>query len=398
MALIRCETRNMRVVALIVAAGRGTRAGAGLPKQYRSIGGVPILTRTLGAFCRHPDVDGVVAVIHPDDQAHYDRCAKGLPKLLPAVSGGATRQTSVHAGLEALAAIEPTHVLIHDGARPFPPPDMISRVVQCLMEHQGVLPSLAVTDTLRTNKDGTAGDTIDRSKLVRAQTPQGFAYGAILEAHREHQATEFTDDVALAVRAGIETHLVDGSEDNIKVTTSDDFARAERFLSASQETRSGAGFDVHRFAEGDHVTLCGVPIPHSQGLLGHSDADVGLHAITDALLGAIGAGDIGDHFPPSDPQWKGAASSVFLEHAATLLAAKSGSISKVDVTLICETPKIGPHREAMRTSIAQILGISIDRVSVKATTTEGLGFTGRAEGIAAQALVTVSVPRPAVPE
>eukprot|EP00439_Symbiodinium_sp_Y106_P089301 s1_g1837.t1 len=382
----------MRVIALIVAAGRGTRAGAGLPKQYRPVGGVPVLTRTLKAFCRHPDVEGVAAVIHPDDRAQYDRCAEGLPKLLAPVAGGATRQSSVHAGLEALAPIEPTHVLIHDGARPFPPSDMISRVVAGLKEHQGVLPSLAVTDTLRTSEDGHAGDTIDRSQLVRAQTPQGFAFDVILEAHRQHHATEFTDDVALAVRSGIKTRLVDGSEDNFKVTTADDFTRAERFLSASFETRSGSGFDVHRFTEGDHVTLCGVAIPHSQGLLGHSDADVGLHAITDALLGAIGAGDIGDHFPPSDPQWKGAASHVFLEHAATLLVAKSGSISSVDVTLICEAPKIGPHREAMRTSISQILDLPIDRVSVKATTTEGLGFTGRGEGIAAQALVTVSVP------
>ncbi len=388
----------MRVVALIVAAGRGTRAGAGLPKQYRPIGGVPVLTRTLGAFCNHPEVDDVAAVIHPDDGAQYDRCAEGLPKLLPPVYGGSTRQTSVRAGLEALAASKPTHVLIHDGARPFPPSDMISRVISGLHDHQGILPSLAVTDTLRTSEDGKAGDTIDRSQLVRAQTPQGFAYSPILEAHRAHHATEFTDDVALAVKSGIETHLVDGSEDNFKVTTPDDFARAERFLNASQETRSGAGFDVHRFTEGDRVTLCGVAIPHSQSLLGHSDADVGLHAITDALLGAIGSGDIGDHFPPSDTQWKGAASHVFLEHAAALLAAKSGSISNVDVTLICEAPKIGPHRDAMRTSLSQILGISIDRISVKATTTEGLGFTGRGEGIAAQALVTVSVPRPAVSE
>ncbi len=388
----------MHVVALIVAAGRGTRAGAGLPKQYRPIGGVPILARTLNAFCTHPDVDGVAAVIHPDDQTLYDSCTDGLPKLLPSVPGGATRQASVRAGLEALAATKPTHVLIHDGARPFPPSDMIRRVVRGLKEHQGVLPSLAVTDTLRTNEEGRAGGTIDRSNLVRAQTPQGFAFDAILQAHRNHQSTEFTDDVALAVRSGIETRLVEGSEENFKVTTPEDFAQADRFLSASQETRSGSGFDVHRFTEGNHVTLCGVSIPHTQSLLGHSDADVGLHAITDALLGAIGAGDIGDHFPPSDPQWQGAASKVFLEHAASLLAAKSGSISNVDVTLICEAPKIGPHREAMRASISQILDLAIDRVSVKATTTEGLGFTGRNEGIAAQALVTVSVPRPAVSE
>ncbi len=388
----------MRVVALIVAAGRGTRAGAGLPKQYRPIGGVPILTRTLSAFCCHPDVDGVAAVIHPDDRAHYDKCAQGLPKLLPPVTGSITRQASVHAGLEALEETDPTHVLIHDGARPFPPSDMISRVIDGLRAHKGVLPSLAVTDTLRANEDGNAGDTIDRSQLARAQTPQGFAYGAIRAAHREHQSTDLTDDVALAVKSGIETRLVEGSEENFKVTTPEDFARAERFLSASEETRSGSGFDVHRFTDGDHVTLCGVAIPHSQRLLGHSDADVGLHAITDALLGALGAGDIGDHFPPSDEQWKGAPSRVFLEHAAALLAARHGRITNVDVTLICEAPKIGPHREAMRAAIAAILGTTNDRISVKATTTEGLGFTGRGEGIAAQALVTVRLPQPEVSE
>lgn len=385
----------MRVVALIVAAGRGTRAGEGLPKQYRPVGGVPILARTLGAFSGHPDIESVLTVIHPDDQPHYERCTGDLPKLLPPVAGSATRQASVLAGLEALADIDPSHVLIHDGARPFATPEMIGRVVAGLMHHEGVLPSLVVTDTLREQVDGGAGETVDRSKLVRAQTPQGFAYQAILDAHRTHQSEDFTDDVALALRAGIQTQLVDGSEDNFKVTTPEDFDRAERFLNASNETRSGSGYDVHRFTDGDHITLCGVSIPHTHSLLGHSDADVGLHAITDALLGAIGAGDIGDHFPPSDPQWKGAPSKVFLEHAATLLADQNGRISNVDVTLICEAPKIGPHREAMRTAIAEIASISSDRVSVKATTTEGLGFTGRGEGIAAQALVTVTVPRSA---
>lgn len=382
----------MRVVALIVAAGRGTRAGEGLPKQYRPVGGVPILARTLGAFSRHPDIESVLAVIHPDDRAHYEKCTGDLPKLLPPVAGSATRQASVLAGLEALADVDPSHVLIHDGARPFAAPEMIARVVADLKHHEGVLPSLAVTDTLREQVDGVAGEAVDRSKLVRAQTPQGFAYEAILDAHRAHQSEEFTDDVALALKAGIQTQLVDGSEDNFKVTTPEDFERAERFLSASSETRSGSGYDVHRFTDGDHITLCGVSIPHTYSLLGHSDADVGLHAITDALLGAISAGDIGDHFPPTDPQWKGAPSRVFLEHAATLLAGQNGRISNVDVTLICEAPKIGPHRETMRTAIAEIVSVSPDRVSVKATTTEGLGFTGRGEGIAAQALVTVILP------
>jgi len=385
----------MRVVALIVAAGRGTRAGEGLPKQYRSVGGVPILARTLSAFSSHPGIESVLAVIHPDDRAHYDRCTEDLPKLLPPVAGSATRQASVLAGLEALADVDPSHVLIHDGARPFAAPEEIDQVVLGLKHHDGVLPSLAVTDTLRVQVDGVAGETVDRSNLVRAQTPQGFAYEAILDAHRAHQSEEFTDDVALALKAGIQTQLVDGSEDNFKVTTPEDFDRAERFLSASSETRSGSGYDVHRFTDGTHVTLCGVSLPHTHSLLGHSDADVGLHAITDALLGAIGAGDIGDHFPPSDPQWKGAPSRVFLAHAASLLAEQNGRVSNVDVTLICEAPKIGPHREAMRTAIAEIVGVSADRVSVKATTTEGLGFTGRGEGIAAQALVTVTLPRSA---
>ncbi|MCE7997816.1 MAG: bifunctional 2-C-methyl-D-erythritol 4-phosphate cytidylyltransferase/2-C-methyl-D-erythritol 2,4-cyclodiphosphate synthase [Rhodobiaceae bacterium] len=385
----------MHVVALIVAAGRGTRAGEGLPKQYRPLGGRPLLARTLRAFCSHPDVANVLAVIHPDDQPHYQMCADGLSKLLPPVAGSTTRQASVHAGLEALTETAPTHVLIHDGARPFAPPKMISRVVAGLAHHDGVLPSLAVTDTLRTRIDSFAGDTVDRSILVRAQTPQGFGYNAILEAHRAHQSKTFTDDVALAQRSGIQTQLVEGSEDNFKVTMPEDFDRAERFLSSARETRSGTGFDVHRFTDGDHVTLCGVSIPHTQSLLGHSDADVGLHAITDALLGAIGAGDIGDHFPPSDPQWKGAPSRVFLEHASRLLTERGGVIANIDVTLICEAPKIGPHRDAMRGAIAEIVGIAQDRVSVKATTTEGLGFTGRGEGIAAQALVTVQVPHQA---
>ena len=385
----------MHVVALIVAAGRGTRAGEGLPKQYRPVGGTPILARTLSAFCGHPGIKSVLTVIHPDDQPHYEKAAGDLPKLLPPVAGRATRQASVFAGLEALADIDPTHVLIHDGARPFAASDMISRVVAGLEHYESVLPSLSVTDTLREQVDGVAGETVDRSKLVRAQTPQGFAYKAILDAHRTHQSEEFTDDVALALRSGIHTQLVDGSEDNFKVTTPEDFDRAERFLSASNETRSGSGFDVHRFTGGDKVTLCGVSVPHSQSLLGHSDADVGLHAITDALLGAISAGDIGDHFPPSDAQWKGTPSRVFLEHAGTLLAKQSGQITNVDVTLICEAPKIGAHREAMRTAIAEIVGVSKDRISVKATTTEGLGFTGRGEGIAAQALVTVTLPRSA---
>jgi 2-C-methyl-D-erythritol 4-phosphate cytidylyltransferase / 2-C-methyl-D-erythritol 2,4-cyclodiphosphate synthase len=389
---LRCETKIMHIAALIVAAGRGTRAGEGVPKQYRSVGGIPILARSLRTFANHQDVAAVATVIHPDDRALYDECCTGLAGLLQPVSGGATRQASVLAGLEALSTTNPTHVLIHDGARPFADAPLISRVIDALKTSDGALPSLPVTDTLRENINGMAGDTVDRSALVRAQTPQGFSYQAILAAHRDNKARDFTDDVALAVAAGIETHLVEGSEDNIKVTAPDDFTLAERFLGAVQETRTGSGFDVHRFTDGNHVTLCGVEIPHDQSLLGHSDADVGLHAITDALLGALGEGDIGDHFPPSDPQWKGVASRAFLEHAAKLLAARGGRLSNVDVTLICEAPKIGPHRDALRMSVASILNVDLGRISVKATTTEGLGFTGRGEGIAAQAVATVSLP------
>jgi len=382
----------MRIAALIVAAGRGTRAGDGVPKQYRPVGGIPILARTLRTFANHQDVAAVATVIHPDDRTLYDECCAGLDGLLPPVCGGPTRQASVLAGLEALSSTNPTHVLIHDGARPFADAALVSRVIEALKTHDAALPCLPVTDTLREHANGLAGDTVDRSTLVRAQTPQGFSYQAILAAHRDNKARDFTDDVALAVAAGIETHLVEGSEDNIKVTAPDDFTRAEQFLGASQETRTGSGFDVHRFTDGNYVTLCGVEILHDQGLLGHSDADVGLHAITDALLGALGEGDIGDHFPPSDPQWRDVASRVFLEHAAKLLAVRGGHLTNVDVTLICEAPKIGPYRETLCRSVASILNVNPDRISVKATTTEGLGFTGRGEGIAAQAVATVSLP------
>lgn len=396
-ALARCETSDMRVAALIVAAGRGTRAGTGLPKQYRPVGGVPLLRHTLAAFSRHPSVDMVLAVTHPDDAVLYESASVGLGKLLPTVPGGDSRQASVRAGLEALAAHNPTHVLIHDGARPFVSPVLIENVLSPLngaaVVH-GALPALAVTDTLRRDAEGMAGDTVSREGLMRAQTPQGFLFAPILAAHRAAPHEQFTDDVAIAAEAGLKTILVPGAEENFKVTEPQDFQRAEQQLRLNTETRIGSGFDVHAFCEGDHVTLCGVSIPHTHKLLGHSDADVGLHAITDAVLGAIGEGDIGDHFPPSDPQWKGAASEVFLRHAGALVVARGGCITNVDVTLICEAPKIGPHRDAMRAHIADILGLSVSRISVKATTTEALGFTGRREGIAAQAVATVSVPVP----
>lgn len=379
---------GMTVAALIVAAGRGTRAGPGAPKQYRLLAGHPVLARTLAAFARHPGVDLVCAVIHAEDEAAYADAAAGIEGLLPPCHGGATRQASVRHGLESLAEFAPTKVLIHDGARPLVGADIIDRTLAALDTHVGAIAGLPVTDTVRRAPQGLCGETLPRDNLWRAQTPQGFRFEAILEAHRQTIDQELTDDGAVAAAAGLDCVMVEGGQDNMKITTTDDLARAERLL-APASSRTGLGFDVHRFGPGDAVHLCGVVIPHSHGLAGHSDADAGLHALTDALLGTIGAGDIGDHFPPSDPQWKGASSDRFLIHAAKLVRAEGCEIGHVDVTLICELPKIGPHREAMRAQIAKILDIDASRVSVKATTTEGLGFTGRGEGIAAQAVATV---------
>lgn len=384
------QNQPMTVAALIVAAGRGTRAGPGAPKQYRLLAGETVLRRTLGAFCGHPGIGLVLAVIHPDDREAYEAAATGLPKLLPPSPGGPTRQASVLLGLEALAAHGPARVLIHDGARPLISPDIIARSIAALDEHQGALVALPVTDTIRRAANGLAGETVPRDGLWRAQTPQAFRFDAILDAHRKGAGGELTDDVAVAAAAGIEVAIIEGDESNMKITSADDLARAERLLSGGGESRTGSGFDVHRFGPGDHVMLCGVAVPHTHGLVGHSDADAGLHALTDAILGAIGAGDIGKHFPPSDSQWKGASSDRFLAHAAKLARDAGGRIVNVDVTFICERPKIGPHVEAMRARVADILGVDVARVSVKATTTEGLGFTGRGEGLAAQALASLS--------
>jgi 2-C-methyl-D-erythritol 4-phosphate cytidylyltransferase/2-C-methyl-D-erythritol 2,4-cyclodiphosphate synthase len=330
-----------------------------------------------------------MVVIHPDDRAAYDEASTGLPKLLPPCSGGPTRQASVALGLEALTTHAPQNVLIHDGARPLVSADIITRSITALEAHRGALVAIPVTDTLRMANDGVAGATVPRDGLWRAQTPQAFHFAAILEAHRNATDTDYTDDVAVAAASGIEVTIIEGNETNLKITSADDLARAERLLGSSGETRTGSGYDVHRFGPGDHVWLCGVRVPHTHGLVGHSDADAGLHALTDAILGAIANGDIGQHFPPSDPQWKGASSDRFLAHAAKLADEAGARIIHVDVTLICESPKIGPHRDAMRNRIADILHLDPARVSVKATTTEGLGFTGRSEGLAAQALATV---------
>jgi len=391
----------VRVAALIVAAGRGTRAAsASIPKQYRMLGGQPVLARTIRALAADAQIETIHVVIHPDDRALYDACCSTLDApLREPVHGGATRQESVRAGLNALADVNPDTVLIHDAARPFVDLGTIARVIKALTSFDAAIAAVPESDTLkRLGADGCIEETVPRQNLWRAQTPQGFRFSKILEAHNaafEAGRTDFTDDAAIAEWAGLRVAIVEGSARNLKLTTEEDFALAEQLIAPPTgmgEYRTGTGFDVHRFCEGDHVWLCGVRIDHDRGLEGHSDADVGLHALTDALLGAIADGDIGQHFPPSDQRWAGTASHVFLREAARRVAERGGQVMNVDVTLLCEAPKISPHREAMRTTIADILGIGIDRVSVKATTTEGLGFTGRREGIAALASATVLLP------
>jgi len=379
-------------IALIVAAGAGTRLGGEVPKQYLPLGGRAVLRHSVETFLRHPAVSGVRAVISPEHRALYDDAVAGLP-ILPPVSGGASRQDSVRNGLESLAELRPDRVLIHDAARPFLTADIVDRTLAALDDAPGAVVAVPVTDTLKRGNDGRVAGTVDRTALWRAQTPQAFRYADILAAHRQAKGAAMTDDAAVAEAAGLPVKLVMGADDNFKITTADDLRRAERLVGGgAQEFRTGMGYDVHRFAAGDSVTICGVRIAHEQSLEGHSDADVGLHALTDAILGTIGAGDLGSHFPPGDPQWRGADSAQFLSHAAGLVAAKGGRIAHVDVTLICERPKIAPHRAAMITRIATILGLEEGRVSVKATTTEGLGFTGRREGIAAQAVATIALP------
>ena len=384
-------------IALIVAAGRGVRAGGGLPKQYRELAGVPVLRHSAAAFLAHPRVDEVRVTIHPDDRALYEAATAGLD-LLPPVPGGATRQDSVRLGLESLAELRPRFVLIHDAARPLVEAAIIDRTLDALAAAAGAIPALPVTDTLKRAAPGPAGDTpviaatMDRAGLWRAQTPQGFHFDKILAAHRAAAGSDFPDDAAVAERAGLEVSMVLGSESNLKITTEDDLERALRLGGpAGGDIRIGQGFDVHKFAAGNGVHLCGVKIAHSRGLEGHSDADVGLHSLVDALLGAIGAGDIGMHFPPSDPKWRNADSAVFVRHAVGLVQKAGGRILHADVTIICEEPKVSPHRAAMVARLAELLGIVPGRCSVKATTTEGLGFTGRREGIAAQAVATVAL-------
>jgi 2-C-methyl-D-erythritol 4-phosphate cytidylyltransferase/2-C-methyl-D-erythritol 2,4-cyclodiphosphate synthase len=381
------------IAVVIVAAGRGERVGGHVPKQYAPLLGRPMLRWTAEAFARHPDVDLVQIVIGASDEMHYHAAVEGM-EVLPALAGGPTRQHSVMHGLEALDHRKPDFVLIHDAARPLVSNMIIDGVIAALRNGaDAAVPLLPVADTLRKKDDSGKWVGVPRDGLLRAQTPQGFRFTKILNAHRDHKTRDLTDDMALAELAGLDIVVVPGDESNMKVTTPRDLTLAEQLLSARLgDPRTGFGYDAHRFTSGDHVWLCGMKIAHDRGLVGHSDADAGLHALTDAILGAIGAGDIGMHFPPTDERWRGAPSSKFLEHAASLVREKGGAIVHCDVTIICERPKIAPHREAMRARIAEILKLDLSRVSVKATTTEGMGFEGRREGLSAQAVATVRLP------
>ncbi len=403
-------TPSNTTAALVVAAGRGTRladASDGLAKQYLELNGRTILAHAIEPLLQHSSIHYVQVVIHADDVERYRQAVTVLHdpdrKLRPPVFGGPTRQISAFNGLDALTGLEPKHVLIHDAARPFLRSATIDAVLLALTEHDGAVPALPVADTLkRSGEDNTIAATVVRDHLWRAQTPQAFRFEKLLNAHRQtsgNDQTTFTDDASIAEASGMNVVLVSGSEDLRKITTTDDLIWACQRIATFQEhdmpaleTRVGQGFDVHAFADGDAVILCGVTIPFSQRLSGHSDADVGLHALTDAILGALGDGDIGTHFPPSDPQWKGANSVLFLEDAVRRVGERHGEIRHVDITLICEAPKIGPHRAAMTQCLSSILSLGHDRISVKATTTERLGFPGRGEGIAALATVTLALP------
>ncbi|AHD00952.1 bifunctional 2-C-methyl-D-erythritol 4-phosphate cytidylyltransferase/2-C-methyl-D-erythritol 2,4-cyclodiphosphate synthase [Leisingera methylohalidivorans] len=369
----------MTTAALIVAAGRGTRAGGGTPKQWRPLKTRRVIDWTLGAF-EKAGVDLTVLVLSSDDHRAWDEFS-GKPGLILA-EGGTERAASVVNGLRALQQNSIDKVLIHDAARPCVSSDLIHSIISALDESPAAAPALPVTDALWTGAEGSVTGSQDRSGLFAAQTPQGFRYGAILAAHNAHPGGA-ADDVEVARAAGLDVRIIPGEPDNIKITRPEDFARAERILGADMDIRLGNGYDVHRFGPGDSVILCGVEIPHDKTLQGHSDADVGMHAVTDAIYGALARGDIGQHFPPSDPQWKGAASEIFLRHAASLAREMGFTLSNVDCTLVCEYPKVGPHAARMREVMAEILGIAADRVSIKATTSERLGFTGRGEGIAA---------------
>jgi len=383
------------VAAVVVAAGRGLRAGGDQPKQYRMVGGQPVIRPSLATLAGHPGIGAVQPVIHPEDVPRFEAASAGLA-LLPPVFGGATRQASVRAGLEALASRKPELVLVHDAARPFASPALIERAMAAAKSGAAV-PVLPVVDTVKSiDAAGAITGTIDREQLRVVQTPQAFRFDLLLDAHRRAAAggrEDFTDDAALAEWAGLKVTTFEGEAGNVKLTTSEDFARAEAAqMAALGDVRTGFGFDVHQFADGDHVWLGGVRIAHKRGVTGHSDADVVLHALVDAILGALSEGDIGVHFPPSDPQWRGASSDRFLAFAVERVKARGGRIAHLDATIVCEAPRIGPHRDAMRARIGEIAGIPAGRVGVKATTSEKLGFTGRGEGIAAFANATIRLP------
>ncbi|WP_119391891.1 bifunctional 2-C-methyl-D-erythritol 4-phosphate cytidylyltransferase/2-C-methyl-D-erythritol 2,4-cyclodiphosphate synthase [Taklimakanibacter lacteus] len=388
----------MKIGAVVVAAGTGSRAGGEKPKQYQSIGGRPVVWWALKSFCDHPLVSHIQPVIGASQETLFAQAAAGLA-VEPPITGGATRQESCRLGLEALAKHDLTHVLIHDAARPFISADLISRVIAGLKEHQGVVPGIAVADTIKKAPQGTIERTIDRSGLWVVQTPQGFAFAAIRAAHeqaRQSGQANLTDDAAVAELAGVTVAVVPGGPENRKMTTFDDLAEANRSFSKSlnalADIRTGMGVDIHPFAEGNHVMLCGVEIAHTHRLAGHSDADAALHALTDAILGALGEGDIGTFFPPNDPQWKGAASSIFLAKAVSLVAERGGKVGNADIAILAEAPRIAPHLPAMKAKLSALLGIGEDRIAIKATTTEKLGFVGRGEGITAFATVIVRLP------
>jgi 2-C-methyl-D-erythritol 4-phosphate cytidylyltransferase/2-C-methyl-D-erythritol 2,4-cyclodiphosphate synthase len=395
--MITKEQQSMpQVAAVVVAAGQGLRVGGEIPKQFRRIAGETLLERALSAFAEAPDVTFVQPVIRPDDVDLVRRLTSGMNVLEP-VAGGATRQASVRAGLEALVSCAPDIVLVHDAARPFASASLITRAIEAAEKTGAAIPGLPVTDTVkRIDNTGTIEATLDRNSIRLVQTPQAFAFPALFDAHRralEQGRNDFTDDAALAEWAGIKVSVFAGEPGNIKFTTPEDFARAEAIQSASLgDVRTGSGLDVHAFGPGDHVTLGGIRIPHVQALTGHSDADVALHALTDAILGALADGDIGAHFPPSDPQWRGASSDRFLTFAVERVRARGGRIAHLDLTIVCEAPRIGDYRDRMRANIANLAGIGIERVGVKATTSEKLGFTGRGEGIAAYATATIRLP------
>jgi 2-C-methyl-D-erythritol 4-phosphate cytidylyltransferase/2-C-methyl-D-erythritol 2,4-cyclodiphosphate synthase len=386
------------VAVVVVAAGRGERAGrADGPKQYREIGGAAVIARTVDAFLGHPAIGEIVVVIHADDHALLAKALGERLARVRVVEGGKTRQASTLLGLAALKATAPATVLIHDGVRPFADAALIDRVIAAIVPGGGAVPCIPVADTLKlASADGAVSRTVDRKGLFAAQTPQGFPFAEIFEAHeraRTEAGVDFTDDASIAEWAGLTVRIVEGSPDNLKLTFARDIEMAHQKLAGAgihfPDVRTGNGYDVHALEPGDHVTLCGVEIAHGARLAGHSDADVGLHALTDALLATCGAGDIGTHFPPSDPQWKGAASRIFVEHAAKIVRAAGGRIANADITLICEAPKVAPHRAAMTAAVAAMLGIDPGRVSIKATTNEKLGFIGREEGIAAIATASV---------